>query len=192
MQHARSDFSQEKKEKFFTPDRGLFDVKITRSKAIKKLVAVLCDTTEEPMCIVRLSNLLDRTVETYPYNMVIDHTVKAEKIVFHDVDSQKENEKIIGKLDEAVMTEYFNVWNDDESYHLRNFEADFSSGLLLKLVMYAKEAPRMFSVEAFDPGIKTDEEPMDAEKKDFEGKRRDETRFSSQNQREQHPPSNHN
>ena len=85
---------------------------IVRSKTVKKCVAVLCDTADEPMCIIRLDNILDKTTETYPFNMVIDHTVKAEKLVFQDIDSQSESDKVIGRIDEVVMSEFFNVWND--------------------------------------------------------------------------------
>jgi hypothetical protein len=117
-------------------------------------VAVLCDTADEPMCIIRLDNILDKTTETYPFNMVIDHTVKAEKLVFQDIDSQSESDKVIGRIDEVVMSEFFNVWNDAESYHLRNFEADCSSHLLSKLLVYGAHAGKMFAVSPAHQGLR--------------------------------------
>ena len=134
----KSNMSAQDKDKSFSPDRGLYDVKMVRKKFVKQLVVFLCNTADEPLCLVKTQNLLDITTETYPYTMLFERIIKTENLTLENV--TLEQNQPIGKLDEIVLHEHFNIENDSESYHLRNFEANFDSSVLSKLIVFFKQA----------------------------------------------------
>jgi hypothetical protein len=144
MEHLRSTLSKEEKELFFVADRGIFDVNIIRSKSVKSLILVICDTLDAPLCILRAKNILQRTTECYPYEMKFENIVKAENLILQDIDCTSENDKIIGRIDEVVTTNCYTVWNDLDSYLLRNFEASLSSELLARLYLFGIKAKEQF------------------------------------------------
>ena len=138
--------TDEERIKYYKPDRDLYDVLVTRIKGIKKLAAVICNTQDEPLCLVQASNILDKTIEAFPYNMLFEHVVKAENIVIQDTDISPEKDSVIGKLDEVVMNEHYDVWADLESYHLRNLYMDIPCQLLAKFAAFGEKAGELFGV----------------------------------------------
>ena len=130
--HSRLNFSQEEKNRFIKPDREYFDITLIRMKTYKNIMVVVCNTLSEPLCIVNITNIIDKTTECYPFQMNLERIVKAEGIQIQSIDDVN-NYKEIGHLDEFVLKEKFTIWNDSESYHLRNFEAKLSTELLGKL-----------------------------------------------------------
>lgn len=95
---------------------------------------VVCNTNEEPICIVRIGNFYKKAVETHPFNMKFEQITKVENVVIQELDSTSENDKVIGKLDEFSSHESFTVWNDFDNYHLRNLQIELSTQLLSKLI----------------------------------------------------------
>ena len=144
MEHLRSSFTDTEKEKFFTPDRGLFDVTIIRSKVINNLVVVICDTQDEPVCILRAKNIVNKTTEAYPYRMLFENIVKVEKLVLQDIDSIGESDNVIGRVDEITANSTYTVWADQDTYNVRNVEANLSSEQLAKLYLFGIKAAEQF------------------------------------------------
>ena len=168
--HMRSNFTQAQKDKYFVPDRDLYDATLVRSKQVKQLVVVLCNTADEPLCIVRASNISDTTTETYPYRMSLDRKIKVENVILEN--ASLASQSLIGRLEEVVIDEVFTVHQDVESYHLRNFDANFDSASLSKLVVFFKQAKEQFGVSPYSYiGVAHQKRPVDASQKNLAGER---------------------
>jgi hypothetical protein len=133
--HCRTTLTKADKEKFICADREYFDINLVRSKTYKNIMVVVCNTLDEPICIVTINNILDKTTECYPFNMKLERILKAEGIQIQNLEDSN-TDRQIGHLDEFVLEEKFTVWNDSESYHLRNFEIKLSTELVAKLTRF--------------------------------------------------------
>lgn len=123
---------ESEKREFINSDRDYFDINLIRGKTYKNIMIVVCNTMDEPLCIVTAANIIDKTTECYPFTMKLERILKAENIHIQNLEDSS-TDKEIGHLDEFVLKEKFTIWNDAESYHLRNFEAKLSTELLSKL-----------------------------------------------------------
>lgn len=135
LTHCRTALNQAEKEEFIAPDREYFDIVLVRGKTYKNITVVVCNTMDEPICILTLGNIIDKTTECYPFNMKLERILKAEGINIQTLEDS-DSDRQIGHLDEFVLNEKFTIWNDSESYHLRNFDIKLSTELVAKLTKF--------------------------------------------------------
>lgn len=135
--NCRSNLSIADKKAFHNADRDFFDVDMTRTKTFKNMMVVVCNTNEEPICIVRIGNFYKKAVETHPFSMKFEQITKIENVTLQELDCQTDQDHIIGKMDEYSSHEHFTVWNDFENHHLRNLELKLSNQMLSKMVKMA-------------------------------------------------------
>lgn len=133
--HCRTTLSPQEKERFICADRDYFDIVLVRSKTYKNIMVVVCNTLDEPICIVTVGNVLDKTTECYPFSMNLERILKVEGVNIQNLEDSN-TDKIIGHLDEFVLKEKFTIWNDSESYHLRNFDIKLTTELVAKLARF--------------------------------------------------------
>lgn len=135
--NCKSTFSLKDKETYHNADRDYFDVVMTRVKQLRNLMVVVCNIHEEPLCIVRISNVFNKVIETFPFSMKFQQELKVENILLQQLNCQTEKDLVIGHIDEFSTNESYNVWNDFQNYHLRNLDLQLSTELFSKLIKFA-------------------------------------------------------
>src|SRR3990167_2226559 len=132
------------KIKYFNPEQGFYDVTLIREKSFSNIVIVICNTNDEPLCIVRAVNISDKITESYPFNMLYERVFRLDGIQVQDINSMGEKDRILGSLDEVVMHEVYNSQNDLESYNLRNLDLAIPIELAGKLAVFGMNTKEQF------------------------------------------------
>lgn len=144
LEHIRSELSLADKIRYFNPEQGFYDVTLVREKSFSNIVIVICNTSDEPLCIFRAANVNDKITESYPFKMLYERVFRLDGIQIQDINSMGDKDQVLGTLDEIVMHEVYDAQNDLESYNLRNLDVALPIELAGKLAMFAMNAKEQF------------------------------------------------